>query len=196
MSLRPGEVGLGPLPKRIEQSVRHLRGERLSLEPLSEVFVEELVQSVVGESRDVGDWIYKSSGGNPFFVEELLKDLVDRGLLQRGPAGWKLERDRLESLEVPASITVVLRHRMSCLSEEAKELANWLAVFNRPVPGRLLHVLVPVDRESLEIALEESMSRQIIRKVTVQGQECYEFRHALISEVIREDLPSQQQRGR
>ncbi|PYU98994.1 MAG: hypothetical protein DMG10_26630, partial [Acidobacteria bacterium] len=195
VSLRPGEVGLGPLPKLIEQSVRHLRGERLSLEPLSEVFVEELVQSVVGESRDVGDWIYKSSGGNPFFVEELLKDLVDRGLLQRGPAGWKLERDRLESLEVPASITVVLRHRMSCLSEGAKELANWLAVFNRPVPEQLLHVLVPVDRESLEKALEESMSRQIIRKVTVRGQECYEFRHALISEVIREDLPSQQQRG-
>ena len=65
----------------MEMSVRQLRAEVLGLEPLPLPVIEELIGSITGEAllgNEIGSWVHNSSGGNPFFVEEILKHLVDR----------------------------------------------------------------------------------------------------------------------
>src|SRR5213592_850469 len=103
-----------------------------------------------------------TEGGNPFFVEEMLKHLVDHGLLRRDGGRWVLEEGSLSSLEVPATIAVVLRNRIEKLSETAQEVARWLAVFRRPMPAELLRGLAVYNAEQLETALTELIDRQIV----------------------------------
>ncbi len=197
VSLRPGEFSDSPLTRLVEQAVRQLRGETLALEPLSKDFVEEFLRNTVSGldlTSEIVDWAYNSSGGNPFFLEEILKHLVDRGLLCRERGGWMLDRKGWENLEVPANVAVVLRQRLTQISGPARELAGWLAVYNRAVPLELLTEVVSNFRGGLEKPLGELVLRQLVRAIMQDGEEFYEFRHAMISEVIRGDLPTRRRR--
>ncbi len=197
VSLRLGEVEHGPLARLVEAAARQLRAETLPLHPLSAQAVEQLVTSITGEAllgKDIGSRIQESSGGNPFFVEEMLKHFVDRGFLRREFGAWRLAPGGFEMREVPCSVAAVLRHRLARLSPRAAALTPWLALLRRAVPGDLLQALSAMDGEKLLAGLQELISRQIIREVSAGAGKAYEFRHTLISEVIIQDMPGRRRR--
>jgi Nif-specific regulatory protein len=197
VSLRPGETEQGPLRRLMELSVRQLRAETLSLEALPPQAIEDLIAGITGQAslgREIGSWVHKASGGNPFFVEEILKHLIDRALLRRELGKWRLSTERFENVEVPSSVAVVLRHRLAQLSAGAAALTEWLALFRRAVSKEELRALSSLSSEELEARLRELILRQIIREVSGGSDGCFEFRHALISEVITEDLPTGRRR--
>jgi len=193
VSLRAAEGEQGPVGRLIENSIRQLRAESLTLEPLSEEAVRALIASMTGEvelADSIAHWVWKASGGNPFFVEEILKHLVDRGLLRREEGTWKLGEEMLGLLEAPKSVVVVLRDRLERLSAKAREIANWLAVIDRSVRKDDLRAIVSLKPTEFEQGAEELIARQMIRREGKEGLELVEFQHALISEVIRADLSS------
>ena len=195
VSLRPAEAEQGPLRRLMELSARQLRAETLALEALPLQAIEDLIAGITGETSlagEIGTWVHKSSGGNPFFVEEILKHLVDRELLWRESGHWRLASEGFEDLEVPASVAVVLRRRLAQLSPGAFAVTEWLALARRALPKDQLRALSSLDSDELETRLRELISRQIIGEVSGRG--CFEFRHALISEVITEDLPAGKRR--
>jgi hypothetical protein len=142
-----------------------------------------------------GDWLYKSSGGNPFFVEEILKQLVDRDFLIREQNKWKLDENALKSLEVPASIAVVLRDRLSQLSALARKLAGWLAVINRSMAREMIQRIVDQNPSTFQDGLHELQARQVIKCEIRDGSEQIEFCHGLIAEVILTGLTAAKRRS-
>ena len=193
VSARLIEIGEGPLRKLMEHMPRQGRGDSLALESLSQDSIERLITGVLGEEeigREIAAWVYKASGGNPFFVEEILKHLVDRGLLRRERGRWRLEKGGLGELEVPASVAIVLRHRIDQLGQLAQEVAAWMAVFGHPISKHLLRNVVSGKEKELDSAISELIRREVIRVVAEAGEESYQFRHSLISEVIRSGLRS------
>ncbi len=195
VSMRPGGAMQGPLGKLVDLAARQLRAESTPLEMLPPPVIEALIAGMTGEAslgREIGPWIHEASGGNPFFVEEILKHLVDRGLLRREMGKWRLAGDELAKLEVPSSVAMVLRHRLAQLSPGAVALTQWMAIFRRAVPKEQLRMLCMMESKDLEAGLNELISRQIIREVSLGGS--FEFRHALISEVIVLDMPPTRRR--
>jgi transcriptional regulator with GAF, ATPase, and Fis domain/tetratricopeptide (TPR) repeat protein len=193
VSARLIEIGEGPLRKLMEHVPRQGRGDSLALESLSQDSIERLITGVLGEEeigREIAAWVYKASGGNPFFVEEILKHLVDRGLLRREQGRWRLEKGGLGELEVPASVAIVLRRRIDQLGQLAQEVAAWMAVFGHPISKHLLRNVVSGKEKELDSAISELIRREVIRVVAEGGEESYQFRHSLISEVIRSGLRS------
>jgi predicted ATPase len=76
------------------------------LEPLARESVEQLVAGMTGDGKlkeTLGAWIFRSVGGNPFFLEEMLKHLVEQGLLHRESGQWRFIEEDLKKLEVPAN---------------------------------------------------------------------------------------------
>jgi Nif-specific regulatory protein len=188
---RTGDFERGPLGTLMDKCIRQERAEKMNLEPLSEEFVKKLIGSMTGEPSlglAIGPLVYKSSGGNPFFVEEILKHLADVGLLIRDLRGWRTHEDLFKKIDVPASVAAVLRHRLSRLSEPARELASWLAVFNRPISPDLLSAINPGSSGFRFEALRELAWRHIVHSTVVGQGEKVEFCHAAISEVIRNDM--------
>ncbi len=187
VSMRPLKDEQAPLARMMRQAARNQRAVVLTLEPLSEDSVTQMIVSMTGSQelgKSIGNWLYTSSGGNPYFVEETLKHLVDRGVLRQEADRWFLEQSKLQGLEVPAGAAVVLRHRVEQLSPAAREVAEWMSVIKRPVALDLLARLLSREAGLVSHALGELMTRQLTRVFLEDGTELYDFRHSLIAEVL------------
>jgi transcriptional regulator with GAF, ATPase, and Fis domain/tetratricopeptide (TPR) repeat protein len=188
ISARSGEEIRGTLARVMELVARQQRGEILELEPLAEDNVGELVAQMTGacDLKDtLGTWMHKSIGGNPFFLEEMLKHLLEQELLKRESRKWRFVEEGLRNLEVPESVSAVLQRRLEKLSPHAAELAGWMALMNRPVSKGFLGSLMLQDYSEISEVLEELNQRQLVSLENKNTGEMVGFRHALISEVIR-----------
>jgi predicted ATPase len=119
------------LGERARQRYPH-RYREIEVRPLpsdsSRVLVGNAAEGDVPES--VTDLLAERSGGNPFFLEEAFRDLVERGALRRRNGGWELCVDE-EELAVPALVQGALQARLDRLDPETREVLSLAAVIGR-----------------------------------------------------------------
>lgn len=189
VSCRTGEERKGSLGRVMELIIRQNRGEVVALPPLVKEDVGGFVAGMTGDNElgaFLGDWIFDGVGGNPFFLQEMLAHMVEQDVLRREHGGWALSREKLESLELPESVGMVLKRRLAQLTPAARLLVNWLATFQRGVSRRLLSSVIAQPPHLIEEPLKELTSRQIVR-IAIDGM--IELNHALFAEVVRSALP-------
>ena len=112
----------------------------IHLAPLTEADTQELVQNLleIGSlPEDLQLLIRTRAEGNPFFVEEVLRMLIDQGVLQRQGDDWRLTGE-VESLEIPDTLQGVLAARIDRLPEEAKRTLQVASVIGRTFQVRVL----------------------------------------------------------
>lgn len=197
VSLRPGDSEQGFLSRLMDQSRRQWTGETFCLDPLTEEAVEQLLTGIVGEAdlgKSISNRVFKASGGNPFFLEEILKHWVDQNLLGKDLGRWRLAQKAIQSLDLPESVVVVLRSRIADLAPGGQILARWMAIFGRAIPDTLLRDLALASAVPFEESIAELIQREVARPVRRDDEQCYEFRHALIAETICADLEAAQRR--
>jgi Nif-specific regulatory protein len=198
VSLRSGEETRGALGKMMDISIRQQRGEMLALEQLAMESIQELVSVMTGNheiKETLGTWIFRKTGGNPFFLEEMLKHLAEQGVLSRESGRWGFAEEKLGKLEVPAGVAAVLQKRLNQLSPASRKMANWLSLFNRPVSRDFLGAVMSQSAAEALEASEDLVRRQMARMETRENKSAVEFRHALIAEVVRESLPKRRRVG-
>ncbi len=124
-------------------AARSLFGEALTemrLEPLSEADSRDLVahllviESLPDSVRDV---ILRRAEGNPFFVEEVVRMLIERGMIERRDGRW-LANDEIGSVEIPETLHGLLLARIDQLPDQAKRSLRVAAVIGRQFPVRVL----------------------------------------------------------
>jgi class 3 adenylate cyclase len=135
--------------------VPHYR--EVTVAPLDDGGVEELLDAVLGtdeEMRDVRRLIREHTGGNPFFVEEVVRALVDDGTLERAPAARKRDSTRrlrlvraVAELSIPATVQALLAARLDRLPARDKLVLQAAAVVGRTfAPPVLRHLLGQAER--------------------------------------------------
>lgn len=108
---------------------------RLDLPPLSEEdtrrLVAEILQKVPNVPNAITDLIVKKAEGSPFYVEELIKVLIEGGVIVRGEEQWSVELERLSELKVPATLTGLLQARLDGLIANVRETLQHASVVGR-----------------------------------------------------------------
>jgi class 3 adenylate cyclase/predicted ATPase len=108
---------------------------RLDLLPLSEEncrrLVEEILQKVPVIPPGLMELIVTKAEGSPFYLEELIKVLIDKGIILRGEEQWRVEMDRLADLKVPDTLTGLLQARLDSLSATTRETLQQASVVGR-----------------------------------------------------------------
>jgi class 3 adenylate cyclase len=108
---------------------------RLDLLPLSDEnchrLVEEILQKVPVIPPALTELIVAKAEGSPFYVEELIKVLIDKGVIIRGEEQWRVEMERLSELKVPATLTGLLQARLDSLNTNARETLQQASVVGR-----------------------------------------------------------------
>ncbi len=198
VSALEGEVEGKPVGRLIARTTRQLRGETLTLDPLGKDAIIQLILSLTGEvqnARRLGEWVSRHVGGNPFFIGQTLEHLVERGILARESGRWRITRHDLERLKAPESVSSIMRERLARLNPRSRELANWLAVVNRPASEAFLESIGAARHGELKSWLEELVNRQIVR--TFEGLEgrTYAFVCASFADVVLDDLPQSGRRS-
>ena len=108
---------------------------RLDLLPLSDEncrrLVQEILQKVPVIPAALTELIVTKAEGSPFYVEELIKVLIDKGVIVRGPEQWRVEMARFSELKVPATLTGLLQARLDSLNKNARETLQQASVVGR-----------------------------------------------------------------
>jgi predicted ATPase len=133
--------------------------------------------------------LYRETEGNPFFIEEVCKALVEQGAIYRENGTW--QRRDLASLQIPQSVRVAIQSRVSQLSEAAQTALRLAAVIGREFDFPLLLRAGELSEDALVEALETAERAQLIEELRGArnlGREAFTFVHALIPAALRESV--------
>jgi class 3 adenylate cyclase/tetratricopeptide (TPR) repeat protein len=166
----------------------------ISLAPLTEAECAELINHLVGSSdlpEDVRDRITGVAEGNPLFVEEMLRMLIDDGLLVRDGERWVPVGD-LGDVSVPPTISALLSARLDRLSDEERTLIQAAAVCGKEFHRGAIADLVPeASSGDVDIHLRSLVRRELIgpERSLLPGEDAFRFRHLLIRDAAYDAIP-------
>src|SRR5919197_1529205 len=186
------ELGSWRLGERARQRYPH-RYKEIEVRPLPPDSSKALASLAAGgEIPDaVSDLLAERSGGNPFFLEEAIRDLVERGALQRDGGKWTLAIKE-DELAIPALLKAPLQPRLDRLDPATREVLSIAAVIGRTFGMPLLEKLVA--REELVPALTELQRLDLIYEKSRRPNPEYRFRHGLVQEVAYNSLVDSKRR--
>src|SRR6516162_1066096 len=130
-----------------------LRRRRISRMPPASA--DELLQALLGDDPSLAplkQLLIARTEGNPFFLEERVRTLVETGVLAGVPGGYRLVQP-LQGLQVPATVQAVLAARIDRLPPEDKRLLQTAAVIGMDVPFPLLQGIGEASEEALHRGL-------------------------------------------
>jgi class 3 adenylate cyclase/tetratricopeptide (TPR) repeat protein len=168
---------------------------RLALNTLSTVHSVEMAQRMLATERlpeELQALIVRKAEGNPFFVEEVVKSLLEVGALRRAEQGYILAK-RLDEIFVPDTIQDVIMARIDRLEEAQKRTLQLASVIGREFTRRLLDRLAEVRARTEEV-LRELKAVEFIYEKNVFPELAYMFKHALTHEVAYNSLLMQRRK--
>jgi predicted ATPase len=152
----------------------------LALDRLPPTQVELMIDRMTGGKRlpvEVRRQVVTRTDGNPLFVEELTKMVLESGLLREQADHYELITPP-QSLAIPATLHDSLVARLDRLGA-TKEVAQLGATLGRTFPYELLQAVAPWDEESLQQALAQLVDAELVNQRGLPPQATYVFKHAL-----------------
>ena len=120
--------------------------------------------------------------GNPFFLEETVRTLVETKALEGSSGSYRLTRP-IEAIQVPATVQVILASRIDRLSLEDKHLLQIAAVIGRRVPFSLLRAVADLPDDALRGGLDRLQAAEFVYETGLFPDLEYSFKHAITQEV-------------
>jgi class 3 adenylate cyclase/tetratricopeptide (TPR) repeat protein len=171
--------------------------QQLPLSPLGEKAIEELLQDLLGPDPSLdglSQLITERTGGNPFFIEEVVKGLVDKSSLTGDKGAYRLARS-VDEVTIPPTVQAVLAARIDRLPEDEKAVLQGAAVIGRQFPEAVLRHAMGLSGTALEDALRALTAAEFIYEESPYPEPEYAFMHPLTQEVAhRSQLAEQRAR--
>jgi class 3 adenylate cyclase len=137
---------------------------QLRLDPLPPASANELLHALLGDDPSLAPLTHlliARTEGNPFFLEESVRTLVETGVLVGEPGAYRLGQ-ALPTIQVPATVQAVLAARIDRLPPEKKRLLQTAAVIGTEVPWPLLQAIAEVPEEALHRGLAHLQAAEFL----------------------------------
>ncbi|HXV82034.1 MAG TPA: AAA family ATPase, partial [Candidatus Binatia bacterium] len=170
---------------------------QLRIDPLPPVSAEELLSSVLGEASDllpIKRLLIQRTEGNPFFLEESVRTLVETQALAGERGSYRLTKT-VESIQVPATVQAVLAARIDRLSPEEKSLLQSASVIGDYVPFNLLQAIVEMPEAELRRCLGHLQAAEFLYEANVFPEIEYTFKHGLTYQVAYNSILQDRRRA-
>ena len=158
---------------------------QLRLNPLPGESLAELLQVMLGANpglQALKGFLMEAASGNPFFVEEIVRTLIDTGVLEGTRGNYRLAKP-FSSVEVPPTVQAVLAARIDRLPPAEKRLLQEAAVIGRDVSFAVLHSISGLSEDDLHRLLNELQAAEFLYQTQLFPDLQYSFRHALTHDV-------------
>src|SRR5262249_28044568 len=160
----------------------------LRLDPLPPVSAEAFLQALLGDDLSLTPLqhlLIARTQGNPFFLEESVRTLVQTGVLVGERGAYRLAHP-VESLHMPATVQAILAARIDGLPPEDKRLLQTAAVIGTEVPLALLQAIAEGPEEALRRGLTQLQAAEFLYETHLFPDSAYTFKHALTQQVAYE----------
>jgi adenylate cyclase len=166
-------------------SLREQRDVSITLGPLADEAIAAVASRLIGSDPSVlgiADQLAGAAAGNPFFAEEMVRDLADRGVLV-GSRGSYRRNGEIDQIMVPATVQTVLAARIDRLPPQAKSVLNAAAVIGSTFDIDVVRAVLPnTDRADLA----DLVSLELVDQIEFVPHSRFCFRHPLVRKVAYE----------
>jgi class 3 adenylate cyclase len=170
---------------------------QLRLDPLRAETAEELLCTHLGDAsglQPVKRFLIERTEGNPFFLEESIRTLVETGVLAGERGAYRLAKP-LSSVQVPARVQAILAARIDRLPPEEKHLLQCAAVIGKEMTFPLLQAIADVPDDNLHLGLAHLQAAEFLYESNLFPEIEHSFKHALTQEVAYASLLQERRRA-
>jgi class 3 adenylate cyclase/tetratricopeptide (TPR) repeat protein len=169
---------------------------QLRIDPLGPEHAEKLLDVLLGGEAALAPLkrlLIQRTEGNPFFLEESVRSLVDTRVLLGERGAYRLAQS-LATIQVPATVQAVLAARIDRLPAEEKHLVQAAAVIGKDVPFVLLQAIADQPEEALRKGLVHLQTAEVLYEASLFPELEYAFKHGLTYQVAYESLLQERRR--
>ncbi len=159
--------------------------QQLALRPLDLQGIDEMLAEWLGSDptlAGVSERLAERTGGNPFFIEEVVLALIESARLEGTRGHYRLVGG-LDAIEIPATVQNVLTARIDRLAEREKQVLQAAAVIGKEFPESLLERVAELPRPELADALRSLVQAEFLYEQALYPELEYAFKHPLTQEV-------------
>jgi predicted ATPase/class 3 adenylate cyclase len=169
---------------------------QLSIESLPRESAEELLEALLGNDaglQPLKGLLIERTEGNPFFLEESVRTLVESKALTGDWGAYRLAKEP-QTLQIPATAQAILAARIDRLSPEDKRLLEAASVIGKDVPFALLQAIAELPEDGLRASLTRLQAAEFLYAVRLFPDLEYTFKHALTHDVAYGSLLRERRR--
>ena len=178
--------------RSLSRTVTEINRERLfhaiPLKRLAFDHVLQMIRQTFGEKvpSELPDLVYDKTEGNPFFVEEVLRSLVEEGAVYPVEKGWGVKD--LSQVHVPRGIKEVLGKKLERLDEECSHVLSAAAVIGREFSFPVLREVTGLGENELIDIIDKCLQARLVVDRHITGEEVYAFADTQLRDVLYEDI--------
>jgi predicted ATPase len=188
-TFREDEVSGRPLETIRDALLAEGRLEEMKLDTLGVSAVGEMLGSMLGAGEPPVafiDRVARETDGNPFFVEELMRSLIEHGAIQLAADSWEI-KEEVSEIEIPQTVAEAFLRRATMLDDNQRTLLEVLAVCGRPTAADVLISGTKLDSESFHTALSQLVEKRMAYEVPGPGL-LFRLSHDRLREIVYEDM--------
>jgi len=172
---------------------REKLGENLTLKGFGPDDTGLMIGEILGQKavdNEFRDLIHSKTGGNPFFIEEVVRSLVEQGVLFRVAQGW--ERKPITEIEIPSGVRTVVKQRLSVLDQGSLNVLSVASVTSsesKEFSFALLHAVTGMDENALVDTMDRILKTRLIRETKMaSGRPGFSFTDTRIRDAIYDEM--------
>ena len=182
-----------PLAEVLAELRRERLFERVLLRGMTPLEVSALLEMVAQHELDQGGVVlasalHRATEGNPFFIEETVRHLVETGRIFRREGRWVSNAANVHDMGIPEGVREVIGRRLSRLSSACNDALTSAAVLGREFEFAVLGAMTGLGEDELLAVIEEALVAQAIVEVKGKAVAAYVFSHALVRQTLYEEL--------
>jgi tetratricopeptide (TPR) repeat protein len=183
-----------PLSEVLYELKREKIVETLRLKGLTPDDVAKMVKEFFGTKAEISnefrDLIYQKTGGNPFFIEEVLRSFVEQGVVYRTGEGW--ERKEISEIQIPSGVKMVIKQRLNHLDQDCQgvlSIASVTSCASKDFTFDLLQKVTGIDEDRLLDLMDRILKSRLIGETSSHlGRYAYEFTDLRIRDALYEEM--------
>jgi class 3 adenylate cyclase/tetratricopeptide (TPR) repeat protein len=169
--------------------------EEIHLQPLSDEDSQKMLDGLLGGMTwpaRMRSLILEKAEGNPFFIEEVVRALIDGGVLQQDEDGRWQAKGRLDNFAIPGNLQALLAARIDRLPDEGRRVLQWASVIGRTFRRQVLR---RINEEGIDLdrALRSLINAELIEEQAADST--YRFRNNLAQEITYRSILRRTRRG-
>ncbi|MGD0028626.1 MAG: tetratricopeptide repeat protein [Candidatus Bathyarchaeia archaeon] len=167
-----------------ERLLRSVQLKRMNFEDVS-----EMIKSILEQEDAPPDFcklIYEKTGGNPFFVEEVVKSLKEEGVIRREENKWKFKE--VSEIQFPETVKSVIKTRIDRLDEECQNVLTQASFIGNDFTIEAMCAVTGIEEDKLLELMDRMFKTGLIKERVTRGQGICSFADILVRDVVYEEV--------
>jgi predicted ATPase len=180
-----------PLATTMQRMNREKLYEELTLKRLTEEQTNNMVNSIFGTPnipQKLSNYIVSETEGNPLYIEEVLKSLIEDELITQDESTGKWDFDSKKIANIPTTIKDIILTRINRLESDARKVLEWGSIIGPVFPLDIMLQLGELEEDIVLESLERTTNARLIYEELLESEVVYKFNHSKIQEVIYSEL--------